>query len=92
MLRKSKSRQRADEPGGSPDGGHDRAALVERVAGWSVRHRALAIVGWFALVVVAVLASAVIPGDTADSTDPGETGRAGRVLDAQQKYPPPQEN
>ncbi|ADI11405.1 MMPL domain-containing protein [Streptomyces bingchenggensis BCW-1] len=92
MLRKSKSRQRADGPGGSPDGASGRAALVERVAGWSVRHRALAIAGWFALVVVAVLASAVMPGDTADSTDPGETGRAGQVLDAQQKYPAPQEN
>ncbi|MFI1851421.1 MMPL family transporter [Streptomyces sp. NPDC020480] len=84
MLRKSKSRQRAAGP--------DRGALVERVAGWSVRHRALAIAGWFALMVVALLASAVMPGDTADSTDPGDTGRAGRVLDAQQVYPRPQEN
>ncbi|MEU1668167.1 MMPL family transporter [Streptomyces sparsogenes] len=65
---------------------------MERVAGWSVRHRALAIVGWFALVVVAVLASAVMPGEMAGSTDPGDSGRAGRVLDAQQKYPRPQEN
>ncbi|MFI0735238.1 MMPL family transporter [Streptomyces sp. NPDC021225] len=84
MLRKSKSRQRAAGP--------DRGALVERVAGRSVRHRALAIAGWFALVIVALLASAVMPGDTADSTDPGDTGRAGRVLDAQQVYPRPQEN
>lgn len=84
MLRKSKSRQRVAGP--------DRGALVERVAGWSVRHRALAIAGWFALVVVALLASAVMPGDTADSTDPEDTGRAGRVLDAQQVYPRPQEN
>ncbi|MEU1791212.1 MMPL family transporter [Streptomyces sparsogenes] len=65
---------------------------MERVAGWSVRHRALAIVGWFALVVVAVLASAVIPGEMASSTDPGDSGRAERVLDAQRKYPRPQEN
>ncbi|MFK4186039.1 MMPL family transporter [Streptomyces sparsogenes] len=65
---------------------------MERVAGWSVRHRALAIMGWFALVVVAVLASAVIPGEMASSTDPGDSGRAERVLDAQQKYPRPQEN
>ncbi|OMI37316.1 MMPL family transporter [Streptomyces sparsogenes] len=65
---------------------------MERVAGWSVRHRALAIVGWFALVVVAVLASAVVPGEMASSTDPGGSGRAERVLDAQQKYPRPQEN
>ncbi|MGY0063088.1 MMPL family transporter [Streptomyces sp. LZ34] len=106
MLRKSKSRQRADGPGGGPDSGpgrslaggpagapgHGRAALVERVAGWSVRHRALAIAGWFALVVVAVLASAVMPGETVSSTDPGESGRAGQVLDAQREYPPPQEN
>ncbi|MES4906937.1 MULTISPECIES: MMPL family transporter [unclassified Streptomyces] len=92
MLRKSKSRQSAGGPGGSPEGPPGRVALVERVAGWSVRHRALAIAGWFALVAVAVLASAVMPGETVSSTDPGESGRAGRVLDAQQEYPPPQEN
>lgn len=95
MLREIKSRQRTDRqetgnPSPGPEGG--RAAFVERVAGWSVRHRALAIVGWLALVVVAVLASAVIPGETASSTDPGDSGRAERVLDAQQTYPRPQEN
>ncbi|WP_106516504.1 MMPL family transporter [Streptomyces himastatinicus] len=67
-------------------------ALVERIAGWSVRHRAAAIAGWFALVAVAVLASALIPGGTANSTDPGESGRADRVLSAQRSYAPPQEN
>ncbi|MEU8826325.1 MMPL family transporter [Streptomyces sp. NPDC048636] len=76
MLRKSKSHP----------------ALVERIAGWSTRHRTLAIVGWFALVVVAVLTSAVIPGETRSSTGPGESGRADVVLDDQREYPPAQEN
>ncbi|MEU1805213.1 MMPL family transporter [Streptomyces sp. NPDC019937] len=67
-------------------------ALVERIAGWSVRHRAAAIAGWFALVAVAVLASALMPGGTASSTDPGEAGRADRALGAQRVYAPPQEN
>ena len=77
------------EADGSPP---DRGALVERIVGWSIRHRALAIVGWFALVVVAVVASALLPGETVNSTDPGDAGRAERVLDAQRAYVPLQEN
>ena len=48
---------RADPATGPPRQG----ALVERIAGWSIRHRLLAITGWFALVIVAVLSSALMP-------------------------------
>ncbi len=75
-----------------PDRHRSRGALVERIAGWSVRHRTLAIGGWFALVVLAVLASALMPGETANSTDPGESGRAQRVIRAQQAEVPVQES
>ncbi|WP_329241209.1 MMPL family transporter [Actinoallomurus sp. NBC_01490] len=68
------------------------APLVERVAGWSVRHRVLAITGWFALVIFAVLSSALIPGQGAGGVDPGESGRAQRILDAQHAYVPVLEN
>ncbi|MFC9970179.1 MMPL family transporter [Spirillospora sp. NPDC127200] len=78
MLRKSKP------PAGGP--------LVARVADWSVRHRALAIGGWLALVVVAVLSSALLPLDPKNSTDPGESGRADKVLDAETAYIPLLEN
>ncbi|MER6950689.1 MMPL family transporter [Nonomuraea sp. NPDC000554] len=69
-----------------------RGPSVERIAGWSVRHRVAAITGWFALVIVSVLASTVLGLDSVQSTDPGESGRADRVLDAQTGYVPLQEN
>jgi putative drug exporter of the RND superfamily len=66
-------------------------ALVERVAGWSVRHRVLAVTGWLMLVLVAVLAGG-LGGDGASARDPGETGRATEVLDQQRTYAPVREN
>lgn len=66
--------------------------LVERIAGWSVRHRAAAITGWLALVAVSVLAGPLLGLAPVNSTDPGESGRADRVLDAQTSYVPLQEN
>jgi RND superfamily putative drug exporter len=72
-----------------PDGP---ASLVERVVGWSARHRALAIMSWFALVVVAVISSALIPGPGAGGVDPGESGRAEQVVNAQHTYVPVLEN
>ncbi|GAA4223054.1 RND superfamily putative drug exporter [Streptosporangium album] len=69
-----------------------RGPLTERIAGWSVRHRMVTIVGWFTLVIVSVLASTVLGLGSTNSTDPGESGRADRVLDAQIGYVPLQEN
>lgn len=60
--------------------------LVERIAGWSTRHRLVAIGLWFALLLAAVAASAAVRGPGAPSEDPGETGRAERVMDAQSGY------
>ncbi|MFF4674439.1 MMPL family transporter [Streptomyces sp. NPDC001279] len=67
-------------------------AIVERIAGWSIRHRALAIGGWLALVVVAVLGSALVSGPGADTDDPRESGVVKRVLNAQKNYEPILEN
>ncbi|WP_327274428.1 MMPL family transporter [Streptomyces sp. NBC_01224] len=92
MLPKSKSVPR---PPGVPDtgagglpprsetAGPDRSGVIAAVAGWSTRHRALAITGWLALVVVAVLSSALATGDGARSVDPGEAGRAQQMVQAQ---------
>ncbi|MFI6180514.1 MMPL family transporter [Nonomuraea sp. NPDC051191] len=57
--------------------------MIAAVAGWSVRHRALAIAGWAALVLAAVLSSALVSGDDARAVDPGEAGRAQQMVDAQ---------
>src|SRR3569833_3116079 len=89
MLRHGKSAAPPvpDVPGEPPA-----APLIERVVGWSTRHRALAVTSWFALMLVAVLAGALIPGPGAGAADPGESGRAERVLAAQHAYAPVLEN
>ncbi|GAA2320031.1 MMPL family transporter [Nonomuraea roseoviolacea subsp. roseoviolacea] len=60
-----------------------RPGLVETVANWSARHRALAIGGWLALVALAVLAGALTGGEAARAVDPGEAGRAQLMIDEQ---------
>src|SRR2546430_1120133 len=58
-----------------------RAPIVERVAGWSARHRKTAVFGWLLLVVVAVAAGHQLGTSNVNSYDPGQAGRAERVLD-----------
>ncbi|WP_406453356.1 MMPL family transporter [Streptomyces sp. NBC_01622] len=78
----------------SPDEavGGPRGTFVERVTAWSVLHRKTAIGGWFALVLVALLASILVTGSEALTTDPGESGRAQDVLRSQQTDEPVHEN
>ncbi|MBQ0866554.1 MMPL family transporter [Streptomyces sp. RK75] len=77
MLPRSKSGH------GPPGGASPRGGVTEAVAVWSTRHRALAIGGWLALVVIAVLSSMPMSGETARAVDPGEAGRAQQLVDAQ---------
>jgi RND superfamily putative drug exporter len=104
MLRVGKSTEyhppdntRPSEPGagdpasGAPTG-RDRHSLIERAVGWSTRHRAMAIIGWLAVVVVAVLSSALVTGEDAHSTDPGGAGRAQVALRTQRSYEPLRES
>ncbi|MFI5959853.1 MMPL family transporter [Cryptosporangium sp. NPDC051539] len=72
-------------PGTSPP-------FVERIAAWSARHRTAAIGGWLVVVVLAVVASGLISGPGARSSDPGETGRAQRVINAQHDVQATQES
>jgi RND superfamily putative drug exporter len=58
-----------------------RAPIVERVAGWSARHRKTAVFGWLLLVVVAVAVGHQLGSSNVNSYDPGQAGRAERVLD-----------
>ncbi len=57
-----------------------RAPIVERVAGWSARHRKTAVFGWLLLVVAAVLIGQRLGTDNLNSYDPGQAGQAERVL------------
>jgi putative drug exporter of the RND superfamily len=58
-----------------------RAPIVERVAGWSARHRKTAVFGWLLLVVAAVVIGQRLGTSNVNSYDPGSAGRAERVLD-----------
>ena len=58
-----------------------RAPIVERVAGWSARHRKTAVFGWLLLVVAAVMIGHQLGTSNVNSYDPGQAGRAERVLD-----------
>ncbi|GAA2018593.1 MMPL family transporter [Catenulispora yoronensis] len=57
-----------------------RPPLVERVAGWSARHKKTAVFGWLALIVAAVVIGGMASTAKKDSYDPGEAGRAERAL------------
>ncbi|HTX27272.1 MAG TPA: MMPL family transporter [Streptosporangiaceae bacterium] len=56
------------------------APIVERVAGWSAKHRKTAVFGWLVLVVAAVLIGQRLGTDNLNSYDPGQAGKAERVL------------
>jgi RND superfamily putative drug exporter len=58
-----------------------RAPIVERVAGWSARHRKTAVFGWLLLVVAAVVIGQRLGTQNLNSYDPGQAGQAERVLD-----------
>ena len=56
------------------------APIVERVAGWSARHRLIAVLGWLLLVVAALMIGRQLGTDNINSYDPGQAGQAERVL------------
>jgi uncharacterized membrane protein YdfJ with MMPL/SSD domain len=69
--------------------GTKRNNLAARMGGWSAQHRKIAILGWFAFVIVA-FALGNVTGTTEidqDTSGVGESGRADRILDAGFKLP-----
>ncbi|ANN15146.1 MMPL domain-containing protein [Amycolatopsis orientalis] len=71
---------------------NSRAPVTERIATWSLRHRALTLVGWIGLVLIALAAGTLLDGESRRSTDPGESGRAQTALNAQNTFDPLREN
>jgi putative drug exporter of the RND superfamily len=57
-----------------------RPPMVERIAGWSVRHRKTAVFGWLLLVVVIFAAGHAIGGKTVPAYDAGQSGQAEQTL------------
>ncbi|MFD5244664.1 MMPL family transporter [Amycolatopsis sp. NPDC058340] len=66
--------------------------LPEKIAAWSMRHRAITLACWAGLVVVALLSGMLLDGESRRSTDPGESGRAQTALNAQNTFDPLREN
>ncbi len=58
-----------------------RRPLTERMASWSARHRAVALTGWLLLVLASVFLGSMLGTKSLPSYDPGQAGRAERVLD-----------
>jgi putative drug exporter of the RND superfamily len=57
-----------------------REPVVQRVAGWSARHRKIAVFGWLLLVVAAVAVGQRVGTSNIPSYDAGQAGQAERVL------------
>jgi RND superfamily putative drug exporter len=57
-----------------------RGPAVERIAGWSARHRKTAVFGWLALVAVLFVAAQALGSKNLPSYDPGQAGQAERAL------------
>ncbi|HYB85431.1 MAG TPA: MMPL family transporter [Streptosporangiaceae bacterium] len=65
---------------GPPPRAGVRPPVVERIAGWSARHRAIALIGWLLLVAGAVVIGNSLGTRNLNSYDPGQAGQAERVL------------
>ena len=69
-----------------------RAPIVERIAGWSAKHRKTAVLGWLALVAVIFVGGQMIGTKDLPSYDAGQSGHAERVLDKIGFTTPPTES
>ena len=58
----------------------ERRPFIERIAGWSARHKKTAVFGWLALVAVLFVASQALGSRSLPNYDPGQAGQAERAL------------
>jgi putative drug exporter of the RND superfamily len=63
-----------------PQSRRDRAPFVQRIAGWSARHRKTAVLGWLALVAVVFLGGQGLGIKSVPYYDAGQSGRAEQTL------------
>ena len=68
----SRGRQRTAERRAGP--------LVERIAGWSARHKKTAVAGWLLLVAVVFVAGHALGAKSVPAYDSGQSGQAERTL------------
>jgi RND superfamily putative drug exporter len=66
----------------SDDTGRASKPFVERVAGWSARHRIIAVAGWLLLVALAFTVGQRLGQGNVQSYDPGQAGQAERAVNS----------
>jgi putative drug exporter of the RND superfamily len=69
-----------------------RPPIVERIAGWSARHRKTAVFGWFLLVIAVFVGGHMIPATNVQSYDAGQSGQAEQTLNRLNVTFPPAES
>jgi len=78
VLWQAEHTERAEHTGPEPP--RSKGPVVERIAGWSARHRKTALLGWLLLVAGAVVIGNMLGTKNINSYDPGQSGQAERVL------------
>ena len=69
-----------------------RAPIVERIAGWSARHRKTAVIGWLLLVVAVFAGGHMVSATNVPSYDSGQSGQAEQALNRLNVTFPPAES
>ncbi len=94
MLRQMQSSvlPETDPPHHRRAGRPARAPIVERIGGWSARHRKTAVLGWLLLVAAVFVAGQAIGTRNLPSNDAGQAGRAERALQRLGFTSPPAES
>ncbi|HYK32124.1 MAG TPA: MMPL family transporter [Streptosporangiaceae bacterium] len=72
------SQSRQSRP--DPPSGRSKGPIVERVANWSAKYRKSVLLGWLLLVFSAVVIGNVVGTKSINGYDPGQAGKAERVL------------
>ena len=68
-----------------------RPPVVERIAGWSARHRKTAVLGWLFLVAAVFVGGQMLPAKNIQPYDAGQSGQAQQTLNRLGVTSPPAE-
>jgi putative drug exporter of the RND superfamily len=73
-------------------GARSKQPAVERIAGWSAKHRKTAVLGWLLLVAAVFVGGSMLPATNVPQYDAGQAGRAEQTLNRLHVTFPPAES